>query len=413
MRLNRVAGFFFSGIISSQLAFAGGFQVNLQGQKQTGMGHTGTGLISDASAVFFNPGGMTFLDSSIDVVAGGHFIIHRTQYLEANPGTYTSEMNHDIGTPFEFYLSDRFKKHPRLSAGLGVYTPFGSKASWPDDWKGQFIIREIDLKTIFIQPTLSYQICKSLGVGAGFIFGTGDFALRKGVPVQDLAGAYGEGTLNGKAKGTGFNTGIYFTPTAKWSFGFSYRSQVSVKVDNGDAEFVVPGYLGQYFPTTTFSAVLKLPQVFNLGIGYKVNDKLRLAVDINRVGWSSYDSLRIDFTANTEKLEDISSARMYKDVFIYRIGAEYKVCSKAFARAGFYFDQTPVQDGYVTPETPDADRIAFTLGGSWMPSRHVSIDVSLLYNETKERTSTNLETLFSGTFKTKVVAPGIGFEYKF
>src|SRR5204863_2270444 len=142
---NRIAGFFFSGIIFSQFAFAGGFQVNLQGQKQTGMGHTGTGLLSDASCVFFNPGGMTFLDSSIDVVAGGHFIIPRTEYLEASPGTYTATMEHNVGTPFEFYFSDRFKKHPRLAAGLGVYTPFGSRAQWPDDWKGQFIIREIDL----------------------------------------------------------------------------------------------------------------------------------------------------------------------------------------------------------------------------------------------------------------------------
>jgi long-chain fatty acid transport protein len=322
------------GILPCLYASAGGFQVNLQGQKQTGMGHTGTGILSDASCIFFNPGGMTFLDSSIDAVVGGHFIIHRTEYLEAYPGTYTSEMSHDIGTPFEFYVSGRFKKHPRLAAGLGVYTPFGSKASWPDNWKGQFIIREIDLKTIFIQPTLSYQICKTLGIGAGFIYGTGEFSLRKGIPVQDLTGIYGEGTLNGKAKGIGFNGGIYFTPSAKWSFGFSYRSQVSVKVDNGDAKFVVPGYLEQYFPTTTFSAELKLPQVFNFGIGYKASDKLRLAIDINRVGWSSYDSLRIHFAAHTEKLEDISSARIYKDVYIYRIGAEYKVCSKAFARAG-------------------------------------------------------------------------------
>src|SRR5207248_7632403 len=86
---------FLSGIFCAAAAFAGGFQVNLQGQKQTGMGHTGTGLLSDASCIFFNPGAMTFLDSGASVVAGGHFIIHRTEYLEAYPGTYTASMSHN------------------------------------------------------------------------------------------------------------------------------------------------------------------------------------------------------------------------------------------------------------------------------------------------------------------------------
>jgi long-chain fatty acid transport protein len=357
---------------------------------------------------------MTFLDSSINLVAGGHAIIHRTEYLEEYPGTYTSSMTHSIGTPFEFYFSDRSRKHPRFAFGLGVYTPFGSKAQWPDDWKGQFIIREINLETIFIQPTFSYQLTNKIGIGAGIIYAIGEFSLRKGIPAQDLSGKYGEGNLHGKASGIdGANAGVYFKPNEHLSIGFSYRSQVAVKVKNGDAVFTVPGYLESYFPSTTFSADLNLPQVFNLGIGYRVNDKLRLALDVNRVGWSSYDSLRIDFANNTEKLTDISSARMYKDVFIYRIGGEYKICSKAIVRAGLYYDISPVPDGYVTPETPDADRIGITLGTTIQVSSHVNIDASLLYNEAKQRTDTNLETQFGGTYKTKTVVPGIGFEYKF
>jgi long-chain fatty acid transport protein len=72
-----------------------------------------------------------------------------------------------------------------------------------------------------------------------------------------------------------------------------------------------------------------------------------------------------------------------------------------------------VPDGYVTPETPDADRIGITLGTTIQVSSHVNIDASLLYNEAKQRTDTNLETQFGGTYKTKTVVPGIGFEYKF
>jgi hypothetical protein len=41
------------------------------------------------------------------------------------------------------------------------------------------------------------------------------------------------------------------------------------------------------------------------------------------------------------------------------------------------------------------------------------MDISLLYNQTQKRTDTNLETGFSGTYQTKTVIPGIGFNYMF
>lgn len=393
------------------ISFAGGFQVNLQGQRQTGMGHTGTGFVTDAATIFFNPGGMGWLDTTVNLSAGLSLIIPRTQYLEAFPGIYTATMVHNVGTPFQFYYSASLKKN--ICAGIGVYTPFGSRAQWSDDWKGQFIIREINLKTIFIQPTLSWKVNEHFGVGAGFVICTGSFALRKGVPVQNLASEYGEGNLEGDASGVGANFGVYYSSNKKLSAGINYRTSVTAKVDRGEAKFSVPNYLEQYFPETKFSAALDLPQVLSFGVGYKLNSKFSIAADINFIGWSSYDSLQIDFETNTEKLEDISSARKYQDVFIYRLGAEYLCCKNVFLRAGIYYDLTPVQDGYVTPETPDADRFGITLGSGIKVSSHCLLNFSFLYNETKTRTSTNIETEFSGTFKTKTIIPGFGLEFLF
>jgi len=391
-------------------AHAGGFQVNLQGQRQTGMGHTGTGYVTDAATIFFNPGGMGWLDTMVNLSVGASFIIPRTEYLEAFPGTYTAEMVHNVGTPFEFYYSASLNK--KLYAGVGIYTPFGSRAQWDNNWKGQFIIREIDLKTIFIQPTLSWRINDHFGIGAGFVIVTGNFSLRKGIPVQNQAAEYGEGNLEGNASGTGVNTGAYFS-WDKLSAGISYRSSVNAKVDEGDATFSVPGYLEQYFPDTKFSAAIKLPSVLSLGFGYQLSKKFSLAADVNYVGWSSYDSLRINFETNTDKLADISSARDYKNVFIYRLGAEYFLNNKLTFRAGIYYDTSPVPDGYLTPETPDSDRIGITAGGSINLKDNLRINVSLLYNQTQKRTDTNLETGFAGTYQTKTVIPGIGFSYMF
>ena len=394
------------------LSFAGGFQINLQGQKQTGMGHTGVGLLSDASTVLFNPGAMSFLDSNYRISVGMNLLFPRVTYQELMPGNYTAETVHNIGTPFTFYGTWKLKNLEKLSIGLGIYTPFGSKMQWEDDWLGQFLIREIDLKTIFFQPTVSYKLSDDFGIGLGLIYATGSFGLRKGVPVQDVNLEYGEGVLNGKASGYGFNAGMYFKASDNLTFGFDYRSAVKTSINNGTASFTVPSSLSEYFPSTTFNTNIKLPSVLTLGIGYSLK-KFKFALDINQVGWKSYDSLVIDFADNTDKLADIHSARKYKDSFIIRIGAEYVLNKTLTFRMGSYFDKTPVQDGYLTPETPDVNKIGITAGLSLRPTKFMSIDFSFLFIEGQRRTDTNLETDFGGTYKSRALVPGIGFEFIF
>jgi long-chain fatty acid transport protein len=391
----------------------GGFQVNLQGQKQTGMGHTGTGLLHDASSILFNPGALCFLDSVNNIILGSSFIIPRTQYLEPAPGTYTEQLVPHVGTPFTVYAAWKFHRKSAIYYGLGIYTPFGSRVQWPDGWKGQFLIREIDLKTIFIQPTVSWKVNDKLGIGAGPVFATGGFSLRKGIPVQDSTGVYGEGFLEGKASGFGFNAALYYRFNDRASIGISYRSQVKVNVKHGDAEFKVPSSLEEYFPTTHFTSSIKLPQTISFGSGYHFNKKLTFALDVNYVGWKCYDSLKIDFEDTTSKLQNIHSARMYNNSFIYRLGAQYKLNDLLTLRMGAYFDSSPVGDGYLTPETPDANKIGITAGATIALGYFVHLDLSFLYIESMKRTDTNLETQFSGTYKTRAVAPGFALEFLF
>src|SRR3972149_4681790 len=212
--------------------YAGGFQVNLQGQKQTGMGHTGTGMVLGPSSAFFNPGAFSFVDSN-HIYLGASFIIPRTVYLEPYPGIYTTETVHSAGTPFTFYSSFRLKPSYKWNVGLAVYTPFGSGIQYEDDWKGQFVLREMSLKTIFIQPTFGYRVNDKLGIGIGYVYGFGDLLLRRATPAADIYGNYGEGKLTGKASGHGFNAGIYYMTTEKLSIGFSYRLSMYIKVKNG------------------------------------------------------------------------------------------------------------------------------------------------------------------------------------
>ncbi|MFN5627991.1 MAG: OmpP1/FadL family transporter, partial [Bacteroidota bacterium] len=189
--------------IATNKTFAGGFQVNLQGIKQSGMANCGVALLSDNSLLFFNPGGLSLLDTSCSITAGFSPLFPRTLYQEPSSDYASRTINH-TGTPFNFYTNFRTKKIPKLSIGIGVYTPFGSRVQWPDDWKGQFLLQEINLRTIFIQPTISYRICKKLGIGFGFVYATGSFLLQRALPLQNQQAQYAQAMLNGAANGMGY-----------------------------------------------------------------------------------------------------------------------------------------------------------------------------------------------------------------
>jgi long-chain fatty acid transport protein len=80
-------------------------------------------------------------------------------------------------------------------------------------------------------------------------------------------------------------------------------------------------------------------------------------------------------------------------------------------RGGAYYDFTPVQNGYMTPETPDMDKIGLTIGASYSINGF-NIDASFMYIYGSERADTNLESGFSGRWTSSAFIPGIALSYK-
>ena len=387
-----------------------GFQVNFQGQKQQGMGCAGTAAYADASTLFFNPGAAAFAHKSeINLATTPIFAtVHYTD--SATQENYTT--NNPVGTPFSAYGLYRFKnKLEALSAGLAIYTPFGSTVQWEPNWIGRFALTRLSLKAIFIQPTFSYRINERLGIGGGFVFSSGSVNLQKDIPIQDTLGNYGHAELAGKAIGFGYNAGVLFHVNPRFSVGLTYRSKVSMAVADGQATFTVPSSLESNFPNGTFSAALPLPSVLSLGFSMDATNKWKIILDINHVNWKVYDTLAFDYALNTSSLLDTKSARNYKSIFAFRGGASYTPTENLVIRAGGGFGFTPVQSGFVTPETPDANRAYGTFGLSYLFNKHFSVDASC-YATKLTRTDKNLETQLNGTFKTVALAPGISLNYK-
>jgi long-chain fatty acid transport protein len=389
---------------------AQGYQVNLQGQVQQGMGGAGTAYMQDAAALFFNPGGASFLSgNSVNIGVSPTFA--KGEFLDKNTNE-TARTKSPVSTPFAAYAVFGVKDSSKLKLGLAVYTPFGSTVEWEEGWMGRFALTHLQLQSIFFQPTVSYKITDKIGLGAGFVYSYGKVNLQKDIPVKDANGTEGHAELSGKANGYGFNAGIYLKPVEKFSIGLTYRSQVNMNVKSGDATFTVPAALASNFPNGKFTAALPLPQVATLGLAFAVSSKFMLALDINYVGWKAYDTLAFDYENNTPSLADTKSARMYKNTFAFRLGGEYKVVEALALRLGIAYGISPVQAGYLTPETPDANRVIYTAGLGYTFNKIAGVNASFYFSSLK-REDTNLETNLSGTYKTNVCVPGISLFYKF
>lgn len=392
-------------LISS--SYAGGFKIGLQGQKQIGMGHVGIGYVQDASAIYFNPGALPFVQSQVNV--GFSALVPRVQFLESATNIRTDALNQTF-TPFSVYGSYNFKNSP-FSVGLGVYTPFGSGVKYPTSWVGRFVLTNINLTNVFIQPTVAVKLSDNISFGGGFVYSLGHVTLEKNIPLQ-VGVTEGAASLKGQAKGIGYNLGAYFKIDPTFTAGIVYHSRVDMKVDNGTATFTnIPTAVKGNFPNTTFTTELPLPSEIGVGGAYKVTKDYTIAIDVNYTFWNSYQQLGFDYADNTPNLTDDASPRNYKDAVAFRLGMQYEASRRLSVRAGAFFDQTPVQDGYVSPELPDNDKVGLSIGASYWLENRLSIDASLLYEDVLKRSDRNNETQLAGSYKTKVIIPGIGVSY--
>lgn len=400
------------GILACSQAFAAGFQLNLQGIRQLAMGGSGTAITWNSDIIFYNPAGMADLNLWQASVSG-LAIMPSVQYANSS-AVVSSEQQ--VFTPFNVYVGGPIggkKVKGKLALGVGIYTPFGSGLKWDDNWSGRYITQEIALQTIFAQPTISYKINDRLSAGVGYVVAYGDVTLRRAVPIQDAQGNDGTGELSGVAWGRGFNAGVRYKLTNRLILGLNYRSGVNMYTQTGDAQFKVATALADSFPNTKFKTSLPLPAVGTFGVGYHPITKLTIQADVNYTFWSTYDSLRFDFAQNTEQLEDIAAPRMYQNTLTYRFGLNYAFSDKFALMLGFAWDESPVQDDFVTPDLPDNDRTVYTGGFSYRPLERLTINAAVEYVYTQARKSNYAYEGFSGTYQTTAITPGIGISFDF
>lgn len=402
--------------ILSGSAWASGYQVLLQSNRSTAMGNIGVGLRPDPSSINFNPGALAMMRGN-GVQIGTNLIFSEIAYQPFGSNDVFRTEN-PTGTPFHVFAAFG-RQESKLKFGLGLYTPYGSRVEWEDEWEGRFNLTQLSLQAIFIQPTVSYAFTESLSVGAGLIYSIGGVNLQREIDLVFPDGTYSHAVLDGGASGWGYNLGIYFYPNETFTVGINYRSRVDMDVEKGTATFHAPStayQTGALPQSTTFRSSLPLPSHLTIGATVRPTEALTLGLDVSRAGWGAYESLRFDYADPVGGETTSVEARNYESSYTYKFGAEYKVMEMLNLRAGAYYDQSPVQEGFLTPETPDANTVGLTAGFGVKLGENFIVDASFLYIDKEQRdnvTNPDAGALPLGTYKSIACIPGVSLTYNF
>jgi long-chain fatty acid transport protein len=404
-----------------QTVFAAGFAINEIGARELGMANAVTAVADRPSAIAFNPAGLAqqrglLFDASLS------FVMPVFGYDTNIPSTgepIRVEGRRDTFLVPSLFVGYRFNE--RIAAGLGVYSPYGLAVNWDKTvgdgvpWWGRAASEEIDLKTVFINPTLALKLSDRVYLGTGFVIAQAAVTLKRAVtlsndPVDDV-----DVDLSGDDLGFGATVGLLVKLVPdRLNFGVSYRSAVkfnftgAAAFTRGGSADAVPASLRTRLIDSDVEAPLTLPHTVSFGVAAFPLPNLTVSANIDILTWSTYDVLQIDFVDAPE----LSSAerRDWNNTFALRVGLEYKALGDNLPlRLGLIYDQSPVPDTTVGPDLPDADRflVAVGLGYVW---RGLRFDAGYQLLVTPEQeTGPNVAVVGSRDAQAHIVALGLGY----
>jgi long-chain fatty acid transport protein len=452
--MQRFALLLFAGLPT--LAAAQGFGVYEHNTCAMGRaGVTAASPCADGSAIYFNPSGLAGLPGT-HFAAGVTLIDAQGSFTDDFLARKTNLDNPLIPVPAG-YLTHAVS--PKLTLGVGAFAPYGLETRWPtEDFEGRFIGYNTKIRSIYIQPTIGYQIHPRLKVGLGVAYITSRLELHQradfstqlvpsplvppgtrfsalGIPTgTDFADA----TL--EATGTGFavNFGGILKLTDRLTIGGHWLTRKAIEYD-GTAAFtqVLTGLtlaagnpLGLPAQTPVDALALPafapggpladggvktsitMPPQGSLGLSYKVNDEWTVMADYQLVVWGWFNAVVIDFAnAGTP---DITLSPQNKDTHGFRFATEYQYSPKVMVRGGYVYHAGASPANFVTPLLPEGPRNEFTIGAGLTLTPKLRGELAYQYIKQNDRRGTvNLAAGNTGLYQFAAHLFGVGLAYTF
>lgn len=394
-------------------AIGGGFSIFEQGSKAMGMAGAFTAQADDPSTLFHNVGGLAFFEER--EIAVGLTLITSTdeEFVGRPPGLGTGSTANlvSLREPLpHFYWVQPVNQ--TWNFGLAVNAPFGLKTEWenPDRFAGRFVNTEAALLVVDLSPNVGFKLSENFGIGFGAIIRLTEVELnRRQATIDPFLGSLAEfastNLQSDMDEGFGWQMGLLHRYNESFSWGFSYRSKVKADY-TGDARFtqiptgnpVFDQILAATFPfdqTLPVKTAIEFPDTASLGVAVALGAESLVEVDVNWAGWSSFETLLIEFPGNP--IFDLERPENWKDVYNYRLGLLFGRGSGREWRFGYVWDESPQPTASVSPLLPDADRAGYTAGWG-REGNGIDLDLAIMYLDFEPRTNDMSIDGFNGTY---------------
>ncbi|WP_079253755.1 OmpP1/FadL family transporter [Endozoicomonas arenosclerae] len=347
----------------------------------------------DASIAANNPAGIAFVEGtqisvgSAVIFKGGEFEGKHTRPnpLPRQPDITvaegkTKDFQSTTWVPFGHFV---IPVNEQLSFGLSGYGPYGIELDYDKDWAGRYFGNKTSVKTINLQGIVSYKFQEDFSVGFGLI---GSYVKGKLTQKTDLTNFMipdqpaAEAKVDGDAETLGWTLGALWKVNEKTNLGLAYFSQLEFKL-KGDVK-ADGTLLGQPVNKKSKGKLdITMPEKAALSLTHHLNDQWAVMAEATWTRWSRFEEFYV--RADDPAMSSFVPIN-WKDVWAWSFGASWQVMPEWQLRAGYMFDQSPVDDKNRTARTPDADRNWFTLGANWKPDPKFSIDLSYAYVSLKK-----------------------------
>src|SRR5207302_2402021 len=142
---------------------------------------------------------------------------------------------------------------PKLTIGAGVYVPYGLETKWPTaGFEGRFLGYNTKIRSIYVQPTVAYEVDPRLKLGLGVAYVHGSVELNQRVDLSEqlvtgqtftfaalgipTATDFADSHLTASGNGFAVNIGGILKVSERLSIGAHWLTRKTMTY-NGDAIF--------------------------------------------------------------------------------------------------------------------------------------------------------------------------------
>lgn len=379
-----------------------GFANPDQDARATGQGEAFVAQADDASAVYYNPAGLTQLHGT--EVTTGIFVSFINSRLA---GAGSGAVMNDMETLPQFYFATDFGlTNSPWRFALGCNIPFGDAADYSASGPFRYIVTESMLAVVNIEPAVAYKFNDKFSLGAGLdIYYSQTDQKNQAYLVPEFGAGTPDGHFhfNGSGQAVGATAGLMWKIIPQLTLGLTYHSPFAITY-TGSAQLDL-GETG--VSSGPAQLAIQFPQSVAAGLAYRPIPRLKLEVDAQWTDWATLDKITI--SAPGTVFDGTTIPFHWKDSWYYELGGQYDLNEHWTVRAGWIYSQNSVPGNTFSPTVPDSDRQVFSLGlgYAFVPVvfghlLHVNSDIVYQYSLSQDRNVNIPEgngTTASGTWK--------------